>query len=131
MFDEIWNLIKIVCGPFVFVANMLAKCWRAMWWIAKKVISIIAFVAPTGLAAWMGTRAVISPGKNDTANVDIETVFTDSDGHMKTHGEQLTMPMEEFEKRDFSGLSNEMQGFDDAISQILQEGNSVSFRFES
>ena len=134
MLDSIWNLIKIVCGPFTFVANMLAKCWRGMWWITKKVISIISFLAPPAIAVWMGTawkgtRAVVSPGRDETANVDVETVFVDSQGHMKTHAEQLTMSIDEFEHRDFSGLSGELQQFDDAISQILNEGNSVSFRF--
>lgn len=136
MLDALWNLVKVVCGPFVFLAKVLASCWKAMWWIASKVFSILTFLAPPGIAAWLGTnwlgtKSVISAGDNHSAQVDIETVFTDSEGHMKTHAEQLTMPMDDFENRDFSALSGEMQEFDDEISQILRNGDAVSFQFGS
>ena len=133
MFEDLWNLIKLVCGPFVFAVKMLASCWKGFWWITSKVFSFIARLAAPGLAiaqSWDSSRAVISPSTSNDVNVDILHNVQESDGHMQLKGEQLTMPTQQFANWDFSGLPSETQQFGNAIQEILDSGDSLSIRYE-
>lgn len=130
MLEDLWNLIRMVCGPFIFAVKALAACWRGFWFISSKVFSVIGNLAAPGLALWNSSRAVVSPTSEDHVNVDILHNLQDAEGHMQTKAQQFTMPVEEFANWDFSGMSSETQQFGNAIQQILNDGDSVSIRYE-
>lgn len=141
MLDDLWELVKIVCGPFVFAAKILATCWKGFRSVTSAVFSFICKLAAPGFALWQSwgsspwqfwesSRAVVSPNSTDDVNVDILHNVKNSDGHMQLRGQQFTMPVDEFANWDFSGMSHETHQFGNAIQTILNDGDSVSIRYE-